>query len=835
MCYAIDTWKGDPQSGFYGPEVLSDLRAHHDHLYGSFSRLIQSTFDEALQHFADGTIDILHIDGYHTYEVVKHDFESWFSKLSPQGVVLLHDTNVLEGDYGVKKLWDEIKRHYPHFEFLHGHGLGLLAIGNVQSEELQALLGARGKEAATIRSYFFQLGHRLSLQKENEQLSTALQAKDAQIRDLENQIIDLGIQIQRIHGGIIMQLVNRYQRVVEKLFRTGTRRRDCYELGLSGIRVILNEGWKSFTVKAGRWLSQRFTREASTFFPNLYRIRPLSQRVTTVPITIPQEASKDLVCVDIVTVTYNSGRFIKDFVESLQALDYPTKLLTLTVIDNCSTDDTLDVLDSIVPANFFKQFQVIQAKQNLGYGKGINKAVKIGNAPYILVVNPDVKFTQNCLSILVDKALHDTEAWLWEPRQFPYEHPKYYDPLSLETLWSSGAAFLIRRDKFEEIGGFDESLFLYVEDVDLSLRIWNSGGKCRYVPYATLWHFAYSKPGEVKPVQWLYTVVYNLLIRYKFGKVSEIIKGYLLLTGVFLKGNGSIHHARLRILKLFFRHLKLVPSMVSWRLRNRKSFFNRYSFMGFDYEMRRLGDWYENRPCSEQPLVTIIVRTIQRPLYLRETLKSIVNQTYRPLEVIIIEDGPAASKAVIEEFISVPGISLTYYSTGIRSGEARAGNEALRLATGDFINFLDDDDLLYPDHVEVLVQALLSHRPLYKAAYTASFIVEATYTREAILCHTFIHYFNHYSKDKLKKRNLFPVQAVMFHRDLYDSLGGLDEGLEALDDWDMWLRYSKATDFLVVEKTTSEFRIRKDSGLGSERHLRYEQATQYVRYKNRAI
>src|SRR5262245_32965318 len=58
-CFAVDTWEGDEQAGTYGPEVLEDLRVHHDPLYAGFSELIQATFDEALERFQDGTIDLL--------------------------------------------------------------------------------------------------------------------------------------------------------------------------------------------------------------------------------------------------------------------------------------------------------------------------------------------------------------------------------------------------------------------------------------------------------------------------------------------------------------------------------------------------------------------------------------------------------------------------------------------------------------------------------------------------------------------------------------------------------------------------------------------------------
>lgn len=177
-CFAVDTWQGDVHAGQYGDEVLAQLQAYHDPHYGGFSTLLRMTFDDALGQFADGSVDLLHIDGLHTYDAVKHDFTSWLPKLSRRGVVLFHDTMVRERGFGVWTLWAELSARYPAFEFGHSHGLGVLLVGDDVPASLHALARLAGTpEGAAVSQLFATLGARLQ--------GSFDEALRAQLRDAE--------------------------------------------------------------------------------------------------------------------------------------------------------------------------------------------------------------------------------------------------------------------------------------------------------------------------------------------------------------------------------------------------------------------------------------------------------------------------------------------------------------------------------------------------------------------------------------------------------------------------------------------------------------------------
>ncbi len=201
-CFAVDTWHGDDQAGCYGEEVFESVSAYNKAHYSAFAALMRVTFDDAAPSFADHSIDLLHIDGRHAYENVSHDFAVWLPKLSSRGIVVFHDVSERKPNFDVWRLWSELREKHPHFEFPHGHGLGILAVGEEIGPRLRALFDADadGILSLQIRQAYARLGSAVTDRIERLDVGRVLELKQV---DLAGHVVELARVKADIAGHVV--------------------------------------------------------------------------------------------------------------------------------------------------------------------------------------------------------------------------------------------------------------------------------------------------------------------------------------------------------------------------------------------------------------------------------------------------------------------------------------------------------------------------------------------------------------------------------------------------------------------------------------------------------
>jgi len=522
---------------------------------------------------------------------------------------------------------------------------------------------------------------------------------------------------------------------------------------------------------------------------------------------------------DVVFVTYNSEKWIDNCINSILASDFDLKKISLLFCDNNSSDKTFELLNKYKEeyGNRFHQFSVINSGKNLGFGRGNNKAAQLGNSEYILFLNIDTEIeptTFKDLEIEIEKSTPEIGAW--ELCQKPYEHPKYYDPYTGYTSWASGACVIIRRIIFEKIHGFDSLLFMYAEDVEISWRIRKMGYKIKYLPLIRITHYSYTEPNAFKRTQYIYSLINNLYLRYKYGNIKNMIKGNLMvgkrLFKNYLTPIVSVEEdkeirsiLKKEYIKVQFKGILAVLHNI---FSKRDKSFKPQFILGFDYEKAKLDPFYVVDELKDDgPLVSVVVRTCNRPDTLRETLVSIRNQLYKNIEVVVVEDGPNASERLLKEEFS--DLNYQYICNGKQTGRSHAGNCGLKAAKGEYLNFLDDDDLFYPEHVMVLVNEIQKSgkKIAYSTAFETPITIESRIPYKYTVKDKEVIHKGKFSRARLFRQNITPIQAVMFHKEVFERCGGLDESIEYLEDWDLWLRYALSYDWHYVEKTTSLYRV----------------------------
>ncbi len=269
--------------------------------------------------------------------------------------------------------------------------------------------------------------------------------------------------------------------------------------------------------------------------------------------------------VDIIIVNWNAGRQLRDCLQSIIAVGKDVfELKRVVVVDNASRDGSADGLDSLEPP-----LSVVRNKENRGFGAACNQGAAGSVADYLLFLNPDVRLYENSLiepltfmerpenrdiGIAGIQLIDDTGKVSRTCARFPTPKTYLHKMLGLDRLlptrfpdyfmtdWDHaesrevdhviGAFFLVRRSVFEALGGFDEHFFVYLEDLDFSLRARGAGWRSFYLAEARAYHKGGGTSEQVKATRLFYSLRSRILYGYKhfsWASATGLMLGTLLL------------------------------------------------------------------------------------------------------------------------------------------------------------------------------------------------------------------------------------------------------------------------------------------------------------------
>ncbi len=325
----------------------------------------------------------------------------------------------------------------------------------------------------------------------------------------------------------------------------------------------------------------------------------------------------------VVILNWNGQKLLEKFLPFVIA--YSQKA-TIYVADNASNDDSISYIKKHFPT-----IKIIQNKQNFGFAKGYNEALKLVDAPYYALVNSDIEVTENWLDPIIEIFENQLDTAIIQPKILDYknrEHFEYagaaggfidkygypfcrgrifntvekdqnqYDD-ETEIFWASGACFFIRKEVFEKLGGFDEDFFAHQEEIDLCWRAYNEGYKTIYTSKSMVYHVGGATLKEGNPTKTFLNFRNSLLMLIKNLPKYQIIP--ILFSRMFLDGlagfqfiiKGKIHHF-LAILSAHFSFYSLASKALKKRKTNQKKNYYYQKSIVYQYFVKK-GIVFEKR------------------------------------------------------------------------------------------------------------------------------------------------------------------------------------------------------------------------------------------------
>ncbi len=751
--HGIDSWEGEKHAGYYDESVYENFLKISKEYYKNVNIVAHKMyFDDAVTKFKDSSIDILHVDGLHTYDAVKHDFETWLPRVNKEtGIVLFHDVCEKSRDFGVYILWEELKKRYKTITFDHYHGLGVL---------------------------FVNKGYKI-VDESVEQLWTKYYPSLSKIQDLEEEIYDKENHIRNITSENLARLKMTKELLAEK---------DIYKKEAKEY-----QSFKQTKIWKGLTIYRKIKRYFKNFFINIVKdgpiitIRRIIKRLKNVyeyrqqleknrnpykywlkkhEITFKKrfQIKRDLEdleykpLISIVMPVYNVDvKWIKEAVKSVKKQIYTN--WELCIADDASTDPELKKYLKNISKD--SRIKVTFRKKNGHISEASNSALELAEGEFIALMDNDDIIHPHALAEVV-KLLNekpDTDFIYSDEdkidmtgkRVEPFFKPDWSPDLFMSTNYMSHLS-VIRKELIDKVGGFRKG-YEGSQDYDLFLRIVEKTNRIEHIPD----------------------------VLYSWRKIP---------------GSTASEYSD----KVYAQDTTIKALQDSLKRKNLK---------GDVYQGLFPGSFRVKYNIKGNPLVSIIIPTLEKYEYLERCLSSILEKTtYDNFEIIIVDTG-SKEQRVLEYYellkqdkrIKIPIWKERFNYSGVN-------NFGVKHAKGQYLLLLNNDtEIISPNWIE----GMLEHAQRkevgavgVKLLYPNNTIQHAGVilginggTGKGVAGHAFKYFPREIQgfpvqKDIIKNYSAVTAACLMIDRKKYEEVRGLEEKFRiAFNDVDFCLKLLK--------------------------------------------
>lgn len=647
--HGVDTWEGEKHAGYYDESVYESFLKITKEYYKNVDIIPHKMyFDDAVKEFKDNSIDILHIDGLHTYEAVKHDFETWLPKVNKgTGIILFHDVVEKKEDFGVYKLWEELQRKYKTITFTHYHGLGMMFLNNETpfSEDTISILPEYYSSKSLNQDYEKQI-----LDKENHianltALSTTkqniIEKLNKEIKKDSNELEEVRA-IKKTNLWIFIVILSKLRRYIKNFFIN-----------------IVRDGFRQTFKRI--YLRSRHTtqyRKQLMIEKDPYKYWVKNHRITFAKRNkIKKELSnlryKPLI--SIVMPVYNVDvKWIRQAIKSIKGQIYTN--WELCIADDASTNENLKRYLRWISLD--KKVKVVFREKNGHISEASNTALELANGEFVALMDNDDIIHPNALAEVV-KVLNnkkDTDFIYSDEdkidmtgkRVEPFFKPDWSPDLFMSTNYMSHLS-VIRKELINKVGGFRKG-YEGSQDYDLFLRITEITNKIEHIPDVL---YSWRKiPGSTAAV---YTD--------KSYASSTTIKAL----------NDALERRR------------IVGEAIEGLFPG--SFRVKYEIIG-------------------KPLVSILIPTLNKYEYIVRCISSILEKTtYGNFEIIIIDTG-STDENVLNYYKNIKqDKKINIINWKEKFNYSSVNNFGVKNSKGEYIILLNNDtEIISPDWIESMLE-----------------------------------------------------------------------------------------------------------------------------------